>query len=125
MLPELRASERFGHVVSFHLVGWAVLYYHIAFADLVGDKEIPIVDGDVEPPSSLIRLPRIFTRARRATNVFYRMFDGRKAAKVPEDGRFCSYEGTSNILIGQWLYTCDETLSGKQCIFLGVGTILP
>ena len=44
MLPELRASERFGHVVSFHLVGWAVLYYHIAFADLVGDKEIPIVD---------------------------------------------------------------------------------
>ena len=44
MLPELRASERFGHVVSFHLVGWAVLYYHISFADLVGDKEIPIVD---------------------------------------------------------------------------------
>ena len=44
MFIELRPLQWFRHVVSFHFVCWAVLYRYIALFDLVGNKEISVVD---------------------------------------------------------------------------------
>ena len=38
---ELLALEGFRHVVSLHLICWAVLYLYITLLDLIRDKEIP------------------------------------------------------------------------------------
>ena len=41
---EFRSLEGLGHIVSLHLVCWAVLDGNIALFDLVGNKEIPNVN---------------------------------------------------------------------------------
>lgn len=79
-----------------------------------------------------LNLPRrwsvshVSSRAREGQRTFStECLTGGKLPRCRKTVVFARTEGTSNILIGQWLYTRDETLSGKQCIFLGAGTILP
>ena len=44
MSIESRSLTWLGHVVAFHVVCWAVLHCDVSFLNLVGDKEIPLVD---------------------------------------------------------------------------------
>ena len=44
MSIESRSLTWLCHVVAFHVVCWAVLHCDVSFLNLVGDKEIPLVD---------------------------------------------------------------------------------
>ena len=49
MLRVLGTLERLRHIVSFNLIGWAVLNSNIALLDVVSNKEI----SDIDVPGSL------------------------------------------------------------------------